>query len=266
VSISDEIKKIEWQKHCHDQFEHYPYERLSSSYLLFEKEIYFYKSFSSKGKIWDGIITKNEKLLNVTEFISNNRQLFVAYGANAAPSCLQRKLKTTLQKDPIPVLKAFIENFDAVFVAQLLPIGVIPATLIPSPSTKLSCAVLPLTDEQIELLNASEFIDFAYSLVPIKGSEIFVESGRSPLSILTYIHRERPFLINHSPIALQACSAQQRIFPSIHHKSLLKKVCRDLKINYCDFCSLVYNKSLHKSQNYARILEHFKTFKECPRG
>lgn len=82
------------------------------------------------------------------------RSAVLAYGANAAPEALVRKLGGSTE--PLPVLRATLSGFDAVYSAHISPYGSVPATLHPSPGTEVAVFVTLLSAEQLRLISASE--------------------------------------------------------------------------------------------------------------
>jgi len=62
------------------------------------------------------------------------RSPLLAYGANAAPEALARKLEP-LGAVELPVLQFELAGFDVVYSAHVSPYGAVPATLVESPGT-----------------------------------------------------------------------------------------------------------------------------------
>jgi hypothetical protein len=89
------------------------------------------------------------------EFDLAGRTPLLAYGANAAPEALARKLASA-PSSPLPVLCAELLDFDVVYSAHVSPYGAVPATLHPSPGTSVSVHVIYPDAEQLPLLAATE--------------------------------------------------------------------------------------------------------------
>jgi hypothetical protein len=84
-----------------------------------------------------------------------DRTALVAYGANAAPEALGRKL-ASLPGRELPVLATELAGYDVVYSAHLSPYGAVPATLHPSPGTTVAVHVIHPDPEQLPLLAATE--------------------------------------------------------------------------------------------------------------
>ena len=61
------------------------------------------------------------------------RRPLLAYGANASPAVLARKL-APLSEVPLPVLRAELTDFDVVYSAHIAANGAVPSTLQRSPA------------------------------------------------------------------------------------------------------------------------------------
>jgi hypothetical protein len=135
------------------------------------------------------------------------RQPLLAYGANAAPAALGRKL-ASLPGVEMPVLRSELEGFDVVYSAHVSPYGAVPATLKESPGTVAPAFVLHPTAEQRTLLTASEL---NYDLVDLGGTEAY----RSKHGCLS---------IEGSPVALAAVRSSGRTLPELDEPAVLERV------------------------------------------
>jgi hypothetical protein len=93
------------------------------------------------------------------------RTPLLAYGANASPEALGRKL-AQLPDIEMPVVRFELQGFDVVYSAHVSPYGAVPATLVESPGTVAPVFLLHPTAEQLALLTASEP---NYDLVEVEG-------------------------------------------------------------------------------------------------
>ncbi|HEX5983451.1 MAG TPA: hypothetical protein VFY69_04515 [Solirubrobacterales bacterium] len=137
----------------------------------------------------------------------DGRTPLLAYGANAAPAALARKL-APLPEVELPVLRTELEGFDVVYSAHVSPYGAVPATLHESPGTTAPAFVLHPTPEQLALLAGSEP---NYDLVEVAGIAAF----RSKHGCL---------LIDGSPVALAAVRAAGRTLPELDQPAVLERV------------------------------------------
>ncbi|HEY3492010.1 MAG TPA: hypothetical protein VGK43_03600 [Solirubrobacterales bacterium] len=137
----------------------------------------------------------------------DGRSPLIAYGANAAPASLARKL-TQLPGVEMPVLRFELEGFDAVYSAHVSPYGAVPATLIESPGTVAPAFLLHPTADQLALLSASEL---NYDLVEIDGAAAY----RSKHGCLE---------LDGSPVALAAVRSAGRTLPELDEPAILDRV------------------------------------------
>jgi hypothetical protein len=138
--------------------------------------------------------------------LSGRTPLF-AYGANAAPEALARKL-TQLPGVEMPVLRAELEGFDVVYSAHVSPYGAVPATLIESPGAVAPAFLLHPTAEQLALLTASEP---NYNLVEVEG-------------IVAYRSKHGCLEIEGSAVALTAVRSAGRTLPELDQPAVLERV------------------------------------------
>jgi hypothetical protein len=142
----------------------------------------------------------------------SGRTPLLAYGANAAPEALGRKL-ASLPRVELPVLRAELADFDVAYSAHISPYGAVPATLVESPGTVAPIFVVHPTAEQRALLAASEP---NYDLVEIEGAEAF----RSKHGCLS---------LDGSAVALAAVRASGRSLPELDQQAVLERVQAELE-------------------------------------
>jgi hypothetical protein len=134
------------------------------------------------------------------------RTPLLAYGANAAPAALARKLGP-LPEVGMPVLRAQLEGFDVVYSAHVSPYGAVPATLIESTGTTAPVFVLHPTPDQCALLTASEP---NYDLVEVNG-------------VAAYRSKHGPLELDGSPVALAAVRSAGRTLPELDEPAILER-------------------------------------------
>ncbi len=135
------------------------------------------------------------------------RSPLLAYGANAAPEALARKL-TQLPGVEMPVLQFQLDGFDVVYSAHVSPYGAVPATLVESPGTVAPAFLLHPTAEQLALLTASEP---NYDLVEIAG-------------VAAYRSKHGCLKIDASAVALAAIRSAGRTLPELDEPQVLERV------------------------------------------
>lgn len=135
------------------------------------------------------------------------RSPLIAYGANASPQALARKL-APLPGLEMPVLRSELAGFDVAYSAHVSPYGAVPATLVASPGTVAPVFVLHPTAEQLALLSASEI---NYDLVKVGGAAVY-RSKHGCLSIAG------------TPVALAAVRSRGRSLPELDQAAVLERV------------------------------------------
>jgi len=141
------------------------------------------------------------------EFDFGARTPLLAYGANAAPEALARKLGR-LPEEALPVVRSELPDFDVVYSAHVSPYGAVPATLLESPGTVAPVFVIYPTEEQWALLTATEP---NYDLVAV-GEITAFRSKHGSLSI------------DGLPVALAAVRSSGRTLPELEEPAALERV------------------------------------------
>jgi hypothetical protein len=150
----------------------------------------------------------------------NGRRPLLAYGANAAPAILGRKL-AALPSEPLPVLRAELDDFDVVYSAHISPYGAVPSTLQRSPGTTVPVFIAFPTPEQERLLTATEP---NYELQRLGDLAIRVEPEQRLDSLDAYLSRHGCLMVDGSEVALAAVAAANRRFPSLGEVEVLERV------------------------------------------
>jgi hypothetical protein len=135
------------------------------------------------------------------------RTPLLAYGANASPEVLGRKL-AQLPGVEMPVMRFELEGFDVAYSAHVSPYGAVPATLVESPGTVAPAFLLHPTADQLALLTATEL---NYDLVEIGGTAAY-RSKHGPLSL------------DGSVVALAAVRSVGRTLPELDEPAVLDRV------------------------------------------
>jgi len=146
------------------------------------------------------------------------RAPLIAYGSNAAPEALSRKL-AALPALPIPVLRAELGGFDVVYSAHVSPYGAIPVTLEPSPGTVASVHVAYPNAEQLPLLSASEP---NYELRQLSGLDCRLDGGAQLAEADAFLSRHGALSVAGAPLALPSIEASGRCFTEIDQAGVLE--------------------------------------------
>jgi hypothetical protein len=143
----------------------------------------------------------------------------LAYGSNAAPRVLSRKL--ALSDQPVLVVPARLSEFDAVYSAHISPYGAIPATLQRSSGTEIRVHVIYMTEAQIGVISATEP---NYEPRLLEGIECRLEDGEVLSEVSAYISRHGCLLLDGAELALAAVSATGRTLAAMSEPEVMEQV------------------------------------------
>lgn len=153
--------------------------------------------------------------------VAGHRAL-LAYGANASPEALTRKL-APLPPRPIAVLRVALRGWDVVYSAHVTRYGSVPATVVAGPGTVASVHLVFPDDEQLEALAATEGQN--YRLEQLAGFTAEYEiGGGGPAEIDAFVSVHGPLLSGGSPVALAAIPARGRAFPELTTPEMIDRV------------------------------------------
>jgi hypothetical protein len=150
------------------------------------------------------------------------RRALLAYGANASPEALTRKL-AALPPDPIPVLRVSLSGWDVVYSAHVTRYGAVPAAVVASPGTVASVHLVFPNDEQLAALAATEGQNYRLERLPGFTAELEI-GGEGPREIDAFISVHGPLLLDGSPVALTAIPARDRAFQELAMPEMLDRV------------------------------------------
>jgi len=151
------------------------------------------------------------------------RSPLLAYGANAAPSALARKL-APLPDIAMPVLRAELADFDVVYSAHVSPYGAIPGTLQRSRGAVAPAFVVYPSEEQLALLSATEP---NYELRRLNEVACRLEEGGSLREIDAFVSRHGCLTLDESEVGVAAVAAANRLLPALTEREVQTRV-RDL--------------------------------------
>ena len=153
------------------------------------------------------------------EIDREERTPVLAYGSNAAPRVLSRKL--ALSDQPVLVVPATLAQLDVVYSAHISPYGAIPATLQRSPGTEVQVHIIYMTDAQIGVISATEP---NYEPRLLEAVECRLEDGEELSQISAYISRHGCLLDGDSELALAAVPATGRTFAALSEPEAIEHV------------------------------------------
>lgn len=149
-----------------------------------------------------------------------SRVPLLAYGANAAPTALARKL-AVLPPSPLPVLRAELDGYDVVYSAHVSFHGAVPANLHPSAGTTTPVFVAFPNEEQLAALSATEP---NYELAALHSPHLRLESGEEVGEAAAYLSRHGSLSLGGAPVALTAVASAARRFPTMTEPEVLELV------------------------------------------
>jgi hypothetical protein len=152
----------------------------------------------------------------------SGRIALLAYGANAAPEALARKLVG--DPDPMPALRATLSGFDVVYSAHISRYGSVPATLRRSPGTEVDLFVTYPTEKQLRSISATEP---NYELADLPAAACRLGDGRSLGTLSAYASRHGCLLVGNSAVALSKIAARRRVLPAMSEREVLEDVRND---------------------------------------
>ncbi len=150
------------------------------------------------------------------------RRALLAYGANASPEALTRKL-AHLEPRPIPVLRVSLSGWDVVYSAHVTRYGAVPAAVVASPGTVASVHLVFPDDEQLAALAATEGRNYRLEQLADFTAELEI-GGEGPVEIDAFISIHGPVLLDGSPVALAAIPARDRAFPELTTPAMIDRV------------------------------------------
>lgn len=150
------------------------------------------------------------------------RRALLAYGANASPEALTRKL-AHLPPRPIPVLRVSLSGWDVVYSAHVTRYGSVPAAVVASSGTVASVHLVFPDDEQLAALAATEGRNYRLEQ-PVEFTAELEIGGEGPAEIDAFISIHGPLLLDGSPVALAAIPARRRVFPALTTPEMIDRV------------------------------------------
>jgi len=150
------------------------------------------------------------------------RRALLAYGANASPEALTRKL-AHLPPEPIAVLRFALSGWDVVYSAHVTRYGSVPAAVVPSPGTIANVHLVFPSGAQMEAITASEGENYRLEQLA-DFTATYEVGGEGPREIDAFIGVYGPLLVDGAPVALAAIPAVDRVFPELTTPAVIDRV------------------------------------------
>jgi len=163
---------------------------------------------------------ERERLIERFAAPDGERLPLLAIGSNAAPETLQRKFAHF----PAPVDRTVLavhgrlHEFDVGYAAQPALYGALPATIFPSPDTKVAAMLLWVTPTQFTQLTWSEL---SYRLGRLRTRFEVDDADEHFEEVLVFASRWGALAVDGAPVALAAVPAQQRTATALTQREAL---------------------------------------------
>lgn len=154
----------------------------------------------------------------------SGRRPLLAYGSNASPESLARKLASEPDA-PLPMLRAVLDDFDVVYSAHVSPYGAIPAALAASPGTAAPVFVALPTERQLWALSKTEP---NYDLTTLSGIDCRCDGELTFTELDAFVSRHGSLSVGGTALALAAVRSEARGFPEMTELDLLEHVSAQL--------------------------------------
>jgi hypothetical protein len=189
----------------------YPWTRPEGSYLL---------RGGAVGLLGELAAEERERVIRQLTAAEGGRLPVLAFGSNAAPEVLERKLAHFPGENDRAVLALTgrLRHFDVGASAHAAIYGAMPATLFPSSRTAVCATVLWVTPAQLTQLAWSEI---SYRLGKLRTRFEVDESATSFDEVLAFVSRFGAFCVEGSPVALAAVPASGRTADALTQEQLL---------------------------------------------
>ncbi len=147
----------------------------------------------------------------------------LAYGSNASPPHLRRKLERAGIDAPIPVLRASLHDYDVVYSAHISRLGSIPATIEPVAGCAASIYVmlLPAPDARAAI-HATEIPQYRAGV--IRGMRVALEDGTSVDEPEVFLSVNGSLLVDAHPVGLAAVASKESPLRRLSETEIMTRV------------------------------------------
>ncbi len=211
----------------------YPYAAPPWSYLFANGTAHQFVEVGAD-PVRDGLLRAGDKTASAAEVLHGlgikgtpglpARVPVLAYGSMAAPEELARIFAGVDDDVVIPVIRATLAGFDAVYAAHISPSGYIPATLEISPGTLIDIAVAFLTGPQLALMQEAEIGAANLSFGRLPGATVELDGIAQMVSVYAYIAMYGALVWSGAPTALSAVAAHHRSFAQASTAAMLAQL------------------------------------------
>ncbi len=156
------------------------------------------------------------------EYATAARTPVFGYSSNSSPDAISHKF-ALLRHVAIPVIRCRVADWDAVYSCHFSR-GYVPAAIHSSPGAVLSGTICWLTDEELDLMHASEHLGTNYELRPLENTVATFETGETRSEPLAYHTLHGELRINDLPVAVEGTHADNRRYGCMTELQVLELV------------------------------------------
>ncbi|MDG4718432.1 hypothetical protein [Thalassospira aquimaris] len=168
------------------------------------------------------------KSLGTDEVLSQTigRVPVLAVGSNRAPVQLTRKFSHQNISDTIPVTLGWMMHHDIVYSTHISGYGAVPATLAPSPGTRVRIAVTWLDAGQLAHMHVTESVPVQYQYVGLHGRDIELDCGHVVDNVGLYQSSSGYLFGRENTFALSAIRAENRRYQALSQWDIMAHIAR----------------------------------------
>lgn len=168
---------------------------------------------SSSVLIADGRVRELDRL------DARGRTPVLAYGSNASPASLGWKFPE--ERDAVlPLVRGTLGDLDVVYSSHIAVYGSVPATLAPSPGTRVETFVAFLTADQLELVAGWE-INATYETLAV---DLDLDVGDAVAQVGAFVSRHGALAVDGRAVAVAEVPAVGRTLSALRQPEVLEHV------------------------------------------
>ncbi len=156
--------------------------------------------------------------------LTRGRVPVIACGSNQSPDQLARKYDGVEAAVTIPVVRAWLTDFDAVYSAHITTYGSVAATLQHRPGTTVALSVLWLTEDQLARMHTTEAPGENYVYSRLDRLHLRLDGGRVLATAWAYTSLHGCLVDGGEMAALAAMPARGRTLPARHQPDMLRRI------------------------------------------
>ncbi len=208
----------------------YPFNEVGTSFLV-ERDRISKLSFTENSRV-DYFTVENQEERGLPEFLDSylqrkgyaevgNRYPVVSFGSLRNPDRIAQNFRD-IGQFAVPVIRATLFDFDAVYPAHISKYGVITSTLAPSGGTELLVHVLFVDDMQMKILHDAESTGELFDFYRVAPAKLVLENKEVLDHANAFINRFGALRISGKPRRLVKVKAESAKFSAAELKEVSK--------------------------------------------